>query len=372
MGQHDKENNIVLNSEDLAGVASELFPFVLIDHKLDVLAFNSNFNQLLGYSETELAGRKVTDFLLNGENLDLENQQQKIQLQKKNGQALWVLIHPRKLHPYKENSEILIFINEANESIKFEKQAQKIRDDIQREYRNQTFLFKQLCYDLDSQINSLEKYLSDAANFRSDNVKNILNEMNRSLKPMLNLHTDKKIDDNLLEKDLPQNRDESNSKAETPLLSIKTRVSNQNAAKVLIVDDVEDNIIALGVYFKKLNIPFMSATSGQEALKLVQENDFEIAIIDLHMPQMNGLELAKNIRHIETLNKSKRLDKEPLNNDIKRIHLAALTSQESEVERKNCFQAGFDIHFVKPMTKQQLIDYLTDLHFLPLSFDIAI
>lgn len=71
--------------------------------------------------------------------------------------------------------------------------------------------------------------------------------------------------------------------------------------KILIAEDDEDIIGLLKLYLEKENYEVISATNGEEALKLIQSNDISVAILDIMMPKLNGYELTKKIREIGTL-----------------------------------------------------------------------
>lgn len=70
-------------------------------------------------------------------------------------------------------------------------------------------------------------------------------------------------------------------------------------AKILIVDDIHENILALHAIIEADDLEIYHAKSGEEALNLILENDFALALLDVHMPDMSGFELAKLIRGVE-------------------------------------------------------------------------
>jgi PAS domain S-box-containing protein len=63
--------------------------------------------------------------------------------------------------------------------------------------------------------------------------------------------------------------------------------------KILIVDDKEQNLVALEKVLTECNAEVVKATSGNEALKASLSEDFALAILDVNMPEMNGYELAE-------------------------------------------------------------------------------
>lgn len=70
-------------------------------------------------------------------------------------------------------------------------------------------------------------------------------------------------------------------------------------AKCLIVDDLKENIVALKSLLMSEEMEFLSAQSGVEALALLLEHDFALALIDVQMPGMDGFELAEIMRSTE-------------------------------------------------------------------------
>ena len=66
--------------------------------------------------------------------------------------------------------------------------------------------------------------------------------------------------------------------------------------KILIVDDKIENLVALEKVLADLDVEFVRAASGNEALKEILENEFAIALIDVQLPGMDGYETVELIR----------------------------------------------------------------------------
>jgi len=66
--------------------------------------------------------------------------------------------------------------------------------------------------------------------------------------------------------------------------------------KILIIDDIKENLITLEMNMRTLNVEIISAQSGKEALIQVKQHDFAVMIIDIQMPDMNGFQTAERIR----------------------------------------------------------------------------
>jgi signal transduction histidine kinase len=69
--------------------------------------------------------------------------------------------------------------------------------------------------------------------------------------------------------------------------------------KILLVDDLDDNLLALEALFRKDGIEVLTASSGQAALELLLAHDFALALLDVQMPEMDGFELAALMRGAE-------------------------------------------------------------------------
>jgi len=74
-------------------------------------------------------------------------------------------------------------------------------------------------------------------------------------------------------------------------------ILNSNfTVKVLLVDDLEENLLALEGLLRRDGLQIFTAKSGTEALELLLTNDFALAILDVQMPEMDGFELAELMR----------------------------------------------------------------------------
>jgi two-component system, sensor histidine kinase and response regulator len=69
--------------------------------------------------------------------------------------------------------------------------------------------------------------------------------------------------------------------------------------RVLVVDDLEDNLLAFEALLRAPGIELLLANSGREALELMLVHDVAVALLDVQMPEMNGYELAELMRGSE-------------------------------------------------------------------------
>jgi len=70
-------------------------------------------------------------------------------------------------------------------------------------------------------------------------------------------------------------------------------------ASILLVDDMEDNLIALEAVLGSLNEPLVRARSGEEAMKALLRRQFALVLLDVRMPGMDGFETAANIKRLD-------------------------------------------------------------------------
>jgi CheY-like chemotaxis protein len=84
----------------------------------------------------------------------------------------------------------------------------------------------------------------------------------------------------------------------TPVTS-RTGAAGQGPARILLVDDMEDNLAALEAVLSALGEPLVLARSGEEAMKALLRQDIAVVLLDVLMPGMDGLETAANIKRLD-------------------------------------------------------------------------
>ncbi|VAX32812.1 Phosphate regulon transcriptional regulatory protein PhoB (SphR) [hydrothermal vent metagenome] len=113
-----------------------------------------------------------------------------------------------------------------------------------------------------------------------------------------------------------------------------------NNKRVIIVDD-EPDIIDLVVYnLKKEGFVTDSARSGTAALKKIREGKFDIVILDLMLPEMDGLELCRILK------------KDPALSDMPII---MLTAKGEEIDRILGLELGADDYITKPFSPREMV-----------------
>jgi CheY-like chemotaxis protein/glycine cleavage system H lipoate-binding protein len=108
--------------------------------------------------------------------------------------------------------------------------------------------------------------------------------------------------------------------------------------RILVVDDEEVVLGAVGKILRKIEHPIDTATSAEEALELLREASYDVVITDLMMPRMNGLELMRRMR--ET------------GGDSLTIMLTGYPSVQTALKAK---KLGAFEYVTKPFTRQELL-----------------
>ncbi|HYX39576.1 MAG TPA: PAS domain S-box protein [Oligoflexus sp.] len=108
--------------------------------------------------------------------------------------------------------------------------------------------------------------------------------------------------------------------------------------KVLIVDDNPDNQALLKAYLRKVGVQMEMANDGQKALDLALQNNYDIILMDVMMPVMDGLEATRQLR---------------ARGYCKPV--IALTAHAMKEEVEKSFAAGCDGHISKPVDIKELL-----------------
>ena len=89
--------------------------------------------------------------------------------------------------------------------------------------------------------------------------------------------------------------------------------------------------------------------NGPEALASIEKEDFDLALMDLQLPLMDGLETAAAIREREK------------NNGMMRLPIIAMTGHATKGDLDRCLQAGIDGCISKPVRKRELLAQIESL-----------
>ncbi len=119
-------------------------------------------------------------------------------------------------------------------------------------------------------------------------------------------------------------------------------------AWILVVDDTKVNLDVIRNLLKRTKIHIDTALSGEEALKLVQENEYDVIFLDHLMPKMDGPETLKRMKALEV-------------NLSKDAPVISLTANAASGIKDEYIKAGFRDYLAKPVNPQRLEDMLFEL-----------
>lgn len=112
-------------------------------------------------------------------------------------------------------------------------------------------------------------------------------------------------------------------------------------ATILAVDDIEDNVFLLKIILESLGHHVIPAYSGKEALATVDKEPVDLILLDIMMPVMSGLEVAKRLKK---------------NKKTRHIPIIMLTAKKSDVnDVVEGLNAGAEEYLVKPFKEPELV-----------------
>ena len=131
-------------------------------------------------------------------------------------------------------------------------------------------------------------------------------------------------------------------------------------ARILLAEDnVTNQLVALGI-LKKLGLCADAVCNGAEAIIALQSKPYDLVLMDVKMPVMNGLEATKRIRNYEkvmmTKEENKMMNYLPSFSSI--IPIIAMTANAMQGDRGLCLEAGLNDYITKPVSPQALAEVL--------------
>jgi CheY-like chemotaxis protein len=112
---------------------------------------------------------------------------------------------------------------------------------------------------------------------------------------------------------------------------------------VLIVDDDIRNIFALSSVLEDYGMDIKTADNGREAIAIAQKGDLDVILMDIMMPEMDGLETMREIRKMPV---------------CKDLPIVAVTAKAMKGDRERCIEAGAWDYLSKPVDREQLLSVL--------------
>ncbi len=106
---------------------------------------------------------------------------------------------------------------------------------------------------------------------------------------------------------------------------------------ILVVDDDKEIVGAIEIYLKKEGYKILKAYNGEEALKIIQDNEIHLVILDIMMPKKDGLETLEEIRQ------------------DKKIPVILLSAKSEDYDKIEGLNSGADDYITKPFNPLELI-----------------
>jgi two-component system, sensor histidine kinase and response regulator len=111
--------------------------------------------------------------------------------------------------------------------------------------------------------------------------------------------------------------------------------------RVLLAEDHPVNQMVAVRMLERMGHSVLVVSDGLQALNALESHDFDVVLMDLQMPTMDGFEALRAIREREALTGC-------------HTHVAALTAHAMQGDRDRCLEAGFDNYLAKPVRQSEL------------------
>lgn len=120
-------------------------------------------------------------------------------------------------------------------------------------------------------------------------------------------------------------------------------------ARILVAEDFEPNYAMVEMLLEDTPADTTRAVNGREAVNMVVQGGWDLVLMDIHMPVMDGVEATRAIRHWE------------LSHDAKRVPVVALTADAMNEHLTSAGPDGFDAVLLKPMVREDLFATIASL-----------
>jgi CheY-like chemotaxis protein len=132
-------------------------------------------------------------------------------------------------------------------------------------------------------------------------------------------------------------------KAEAAKPIIDAELGKQHPLRILLAEDNQVNQkLALRI-LEQMGYRADVASNGLEAIESIERQIYDVILMDVQMPEMDGLDATRNIRKLE---------------NVTQPHIIAMTANALEGDREMCIAAGMDDYVSKPIRVNELVDAL--------------
>jgi two-component system cell cycle response regulator DivK len=116
--------------------------------------------------------------------------------------------------------------------------------------------------------------------------------------------------------------------------------------RILVVEDNDKNRKLVRIILEANNYEVIEATTGEEALRYLQNTKPDLILLDIQLPHMDGLALTREIRNQE---------------ENKKIPIIAVTAYAMKGDKERIIKAGCDAYISKPIDTRQLPVTVADM-----------
>jgi CheY-like chemotaxis protein len=128
---------------------------------------------------------------------------------------------------------------------------------------------------------------------------------------------------------------------------LDSSIDIKNQPHILLVEDHPANIMVATAFLETFGYGWDVANNGIEAIEMVKLQNYDLALMDVQMPSMNGFEATQIIREYETKNNKGRLP------------IIGMTAHAMLGDRERCLAADMDDYIAKPFNPDELQVKLT-------------
>jgi CheY-like chemotaxis protein len=111
--------------------------------------------------------------------------------------------------------------------------------------------------------------------------------------------------------------------------------------RVLVVEDNQVNQLLVTTILAKAGMRAEVAANGVEAVQAVHQRNFDVILMDMQMPEMDGLEATRRIRQLGAMGRA--------------VPIIAMTANAMQEDRRRCLEAGMNDFVAKPIDSAELL-----------------
>ena len=111
-------------------------------------------------------------------------------------------------------------------------------------------------------------------------------------------------------------------------------------SRILVVDDNPKNIQVLATHLTNYDYEVEYASNGKEAVQMIEREDFDLILLDVMMPRMDGMETCIELKN---------------NKKLKNTYITFLTARNEDYSQIAGFEAGADDYITKPFSMEELM-----------------